>query len=183
MPGLHHSLSVSSIIAEASLRHCTRHARLSLLNLILNRSVLYFDLLLVLFLPLNFPNCSSPRETLSTFASFMRSYFFVSQPKTCLSELRRAFCPEESLFSFCSGIFRADNLFHRYWLRRCCLSLAEALPSLWYESLIFPSIWKSSFIFDFHKMRKPHHLTCFLPAYLSKMGSRTILGTINFSKA
>ena len=43
----------------------------------------------------NFPNCSSPRESASVYAAYLRSHFFVSQPKALrnrargyLSELR-----------------------------------------------------------------------------------------------
>ena len=50
----------------------------------------------------NFPNCSSPRESASVYAAYLRSHFFVSKPKALrsrargyLSELRRATCPEE----------------------------------------------------------------------------------------
>ena len=57
----------------------------------------------------NFPNCSSPRESASFYAAYMRSHFSVSQPNALrsrargyLSELRRATCPEESHLSFCS---------------------------------------------------------------------------------
>ena len=49
----------------------------------------------------NFPNCSSPRESASVFANYMRSHFSVSQSKALhrratgyFSELRRATCPE-----------------------------------------------------------------------------------------
>ena len=54
-------------------------------------------------------NCSSPRESALIFADYLKFHFSVSQPKTlrsrargCLSELRRATCPEESHSSFCS---------------------------------------------------------------------------------
>ena len=57
----------------------------------------------------NFPNCSSPRESASVYAAYLRSHFSVSQPKALrsrargyLSELRRATCPVESHSSFCS---------------------------------------------------------------------------------
>ena len=57
----------------------------------------------------NFPNCSSPRESASIYAAYLRSHFSVSQPKALrsiargyLSELRRATCPVESHSSFCS---------------------------------------------------------------------------------
>ena len=55
----------------------------------------------------NFPNCSSPRESASVYATYLRSHFSVSQPKTLrsrargyLSELRHATCLEESHSSF-----------------------------------------------------------------------------------
>ena len=55
----------------------------------------------------NFPNCSSPRESASVYAAYLRSHFSVSQPKTLrsrargyLSEVRRATCPVESHSSF-----------------------------------------------------------------------------------
>ena len=72
----------------------------------------------------NFPNCSSPRESVSVYAAYLRSHFSVSQPKTLrsrargyLSELRRATCLEESHSSFCSPfspakfLAAASNLF------------------------------------------------------------------------
>ena len=57
----------------------------------------------------NFPNCSSPRESASVYADYLRSHFFVPQPKALrsrvrgyLSALRQATCPEECHSSFCS---------------------------------------------------------------------------------
>ena len=57
----------------------------------------------------NFPNCSSPRESASVYAAYLRSHFSVSQPKALRSrargylyELRRATCSVESHSSFCS---------------------------------------------------------------------------------
>ena len=65
----------------------------------------------------NFPNCSSPRESASVFANYLRSHFSVSQPKALhsrargyLSELRRAKCPVESHSSFCSPFYTAEFL-------------------------------------------------------------------------
>ena len=50
----------------------------------------------------NFPNCSSPRESASVYAAYLRSHFSVSQPKALrsrargyLTELRRATCSVE----------------------------------------------------------------------------------------
>ena len=65
----------------------------------------------------NFPYCSSPRESASVYADYLRSHFYVSQPKALrsrargyLSELRRATCPEESHSSFCSPFSPAEFL-------------------------------------------------------------------------
>ena len=63
----------------------------------------------------NFPNCSSPRESALVYAAYLRSHFFVSQPKALrsrargyLSELHRATCSEESHSSFCSPFSLAE---------------------------------------------------------------------------
>ena len=65
----------------------------------------------------NFPNCSSPRELASVYAAYLRSHFSVSQPESLrsrardyLSELRRATCPKESHWSFCSFFSPAEFL-------------------------------------------------------------------------
>ena len=65
----------------------------------------------------NFPNCSSPRESASVYADYLRSHFSISQPKALhsrakgyLSELRRATCPVESHSSFCSPFILAEFL-------------------------------------------------------------------------
>ena len=65
----------------------------------------------------NFPNCSSPRESVSVYAAYLRSHFSVSQPKVLrsrargyLSKLRRATCPEESHSSFCLSFSPAEFL-------------------------------------------------------------------------
>ena len=75
----------------------------------------------------NFPNCSSPRESASVYAAYLRSHFSVSQPKAlrsrargcvfelrrargCVFELRRATCLEESHSSFCSPFTLAEFL-------------------------------------------------------------------------
>ena len=39
----------------------------------------------------NFPNCSSPRESASVYAAYLRSHFSVSQPKTLRSRARSYF--------------------------------------------------------------------------------------------
>ena len=63
------------------------------------------------------PNCSSPRELTLVYAAYLRSHFFVSQPKALcsrprgyLTELCRATCSEESHSSFCSPFSLAEFL-------------------------------------------------------------------------
>ena len=63
----------------------------------------------------NFPSCSSPRESASVYAAYLRSHFSVSKLKALrsrargyLSELRRATCPVESHSSFCSSFIPAE---------------------------------------------------------------------------
>ena len=65
----------------------------------------------------NFPNCSSPRESASVYAAYLRSHFSVSQPNALrsrargyLTELRQATCPVESHSSFCSPFSPAEFL-------------------------------------------------------------------------
>ena len=65
----------------------------------------------------NFPNYSSPRESASVYAAYLRSHFSVSQPKALrsrargyLSELHRITCPEKSHSSFCSPFSLAEFL-------------------------------------------------------------------------
>ena len=93
----------------------------------------------------NFPNCSSPKESASVFAGYLRFHFSVSQPKVLRSraggypiELCRATCPEESHSSFCfssptlnflrmpSTSSRLVSLAHT----KLCLSHAEVYSSL-----------------------------------------------------
>ena len=63
----------------------------------------------------NFSNCSSPTESASVHAAYLRSHFSVSQPKALrsrargyLTKLRRATCPVESHSSFCSPFSPAE---------------------------------------------------------------------------
>ena len=127
-----------------------------------------------------FANCSSPRESASIYAAYLRSHFSVSQPKALrsrargyLSELRRATCPVESHSSFCSPFTLAEFL-----AAASNLSLSTAtgpdkvsnpilkhLPRSGMDFFLhifnlswswhsFPSIWKTSSIIPIHKMRK-----------------------------
>ena len=79
-------------------------------------------------------NCSSPRESASVYAAYLRSHFFISQPEALrsrardyLTELRRATCPMESHSSFCSPFTLAEFL---HWPRQSCLPHAKAPSSL-----------------------------------------------------
>ena len=129
----------------------------------------------------NFPNCSSPRESASVYATYLRSHFSVSQPKTLcsrargyLSELRRATCPEESYSSLCSS-FSPAELFETAsnlssstatgpdkvaypmlkHLPRSGMDFLLYIFNLSWSSHSFPSIWKTSSIIPIHKMEKP----------------------------
>ena len=129
----------------------------------------------------NFPNCSSPRESASVYAAYLRSHFSVSQPKALrsrargyLSELRRATCPEEFHSPFCSPfsptelLAAASNLSSSTatgpdkvaypmlrHLPRSGMDFLLHIFSLSWSSHSFPSIWKTSSIIPIHKMGKP----------------------------
>ena len=89
------------------LRHGRRLALLSHLSLALNLCTLIVCSPSSSSSSPNFINCSSPRESASVYAAYLRSHFSVSQPKALrsrargyLTGLRRATCSEESLSSF-----------------------------------------------------------------------------------
>ena len=129
----------------------------------------------------NFPNCSSPRESASVYAAYLRSHFSVSQPKTLrsrargyLSELRRATCPVESHSSFCFPFCAAEFLAVASNLSsstatgpdKVAYSMLKHFPrsgmdfllhifNLSWSSHSFPSIWKTSSSIPIQKMGKP----------------------------
>ena len=172
-------------------RHGTRLALLFYLNL----CTLSFALSLALLLrPLTFPNCSSPRESASVYAAYLRSHFSISQPKALrsrargyLTELHRATCPVESHSSFYSPFTLAEFLAAASnlssftaidpdkvaypmlkHLSRCGMDFLLHIFNLSWSSHSFPSIWKTFSIIPIHKMGK--HLdspACFRPISLT----------------
>ena len=141
----------------------------------------------------NFPNCSSPRESVSVYAAYLRSHFSISQPKALrsrargyLSELRRATCPVEFHSSFCSPFTLAE--FHAAASNlssstatgpdKVAYPMLKHLPRSGMDFLlhIFNLSWSSlSFhledIFHYSHTQdgKASRLSCFLPAYLSHL--------------
>ena len=128
----------------------------------------------------NFPNCSSPRESTSVYAAYVRSHFSVSQPKALCSrargyitELRRATCPVESHSSFCSPFSPAEFLAAAFNLSsstatgpdKVAYPMLKHLPRSGMNFLLyifnlswslhsFPSIRKTSSIIPIHRMGK-----------------------------
>ena len=131
----------------------------------------------------NFPNCSSPRESTSVYAAYLRSHFSISQPKALLSS--HVPCGVSLvllLFLTCqiSCSCLQPLLVHCHWSRQSCLSHAKAPSSLWHgfssphlQSLlvfIFLSFHlKDIFHYSHTQNGKTSRLSCFLPAYLSHL--------------
>ena len=157
----------------------------------------------------NFPNCSSPRESASVYAAYLRSNFSISQSKTLrsrargyLTELSRATCPVESHLSFCSPFTLAEfhaaasNLSSSTASDKVAYPMLKHLPrsgmdfllhifNLSWSSYSFPSIWKTTSIIPIHKMGKPldspaSFRPIFLTSCVSKVFERIILFRLLF---
>ena len=147
----------------------------------------------------NFPNCSSPRESASVYAAYLRSHFFVSQPKAqrsrargYLTELHRGTWPVESHTSFCSSFSPAEFLAAASNLSsstatgpdKVAYLMLKHLPRSGMDFLLyifnlswslhsFSSIWKTSSIIPIHKMGKPlDSLASFRPISLTSCVSK-----------
>ena len=117
------------------------------------------------------PNCSSPRESASVYAAYLRSNFSVSQPKALrsrargyLTELRRTTCPVQFRSSFSSPfspaefLAAASNLSSSTTpdkLPRSGMDFLLHIFNLYWTSHSFPSIWKTSSFIPILKMGKP----------------------------
>ena len=147
----------------------------------------------------NFPNCSSPRESASIYAAYLRSHFSVCQPEALrsrargyLSELRQLTCLEESHSSFCSAFSPTEFLAAAFNLSsstatgpdKVAYPMLKHLPHSGMDFLLhifnhslsshsFPSIWKTFSIIPIHKMRKPlDSLASFRPISLTSCVSK-----------
>ena len=158
----------------------------------------------------NFFNCSSPRQSDSVFADYLRSHFSVSQPKTLRSrtknylfELRQATCSKESNSSFCSPFslakfVAARNLFLSTatgsdkvvylmlkHLPRSGIDFLLLIFNLFWCLHSFLSIWKTSSIVLIHEMGKlldspASFRTISLTSCVSKFFERIILSHLLF---
>ena len=135
----------------------------------------------------NFLNCSSPRESASVYAAYLRCHFSVSQLKSFCSP----FSPAEFLAaasnlssSTATGPDKVDYPMLKH-LPRSGMDFLLHIFNLSWSSHSFPSIWKTSFIIPIHKMGKPlDSPASFLPISLtscvSKLFERIILSRLLF---
>ena len=153
------------------------------------------------------PNCSSPRESASVYAAYLRSHFSVSQPKALrsrargyLTELRRALWSLTRPFALLSLSLNFMRLPPNLSSStatgpdKVAYPMLKHLPrsgillhmfNLSWSSHSFPSIWKTSSIILIHKMGKPlDSPASFRPISLtscvSKLFERIILSRLPF---
>ena len=181
------------------LRHGRRLALLFHLNLILN---LHSLLRSIAGSPSssssspNFPNCSSPRESASVYAAYLRSHFPVSQPKALRSRARgylTELAEPHALWSL-TRPFVLPSLPLKFspapypmlkHLPRSGMGFLLHIFNLSWSSHSFPSIWKTSSIIPIYKVGKPlDSLASFrsisLTSYVSKLFERIILSRVLF---
>ena len=175
------------------LRHGRRLALLFHPNQTRKLYTLFFALSLALLPclpPLHFPNCSSPGESASLYAAYLRPHISVSQPKTLrsrargyLTELRRATCPEEYHSSFCSPFSPTELLAAASNLSsstatgpdKVAYPMLQHFPRSGTDFLISPGLYipflpSGRHLLLFPSTRwKTSRLFCFFPAYLSHL--------------
>ena len=154
----------------------------------------------------NFPNCSSPRESASVYAAYLRSHFSISQPKAMrsrsrgyLSELRQATCPVESHSSFCSpftlakflaaasnlssstaiGPDKAAYLMLKH-LPRSGMDFLHHIFNLSWSSHSFPSVWKTSLLFPYIRWESLSTLLLLPGLSLSPPASQSCLNASSY---
>ena len=99
----------------------------------------------------NFPNCSSPRESASVYAAYLRSHSSFCSPFSPAEFLAAA----SNLSS--STVTGPDKVAYPMLkhLPRSGMDLLLCIFNLSWSSHSFPSIWKTSSIIPIHKMGKP----------------------------
>ena len=143
----------------------------------------------------NFPDCSSPRESASVYATYLGSHFSIFQPKAL-----RVTCSEESHLSFCSPfsldefLVAASNLFSStatgpdkvafLMLKHLPCSGMDFLPHIFnlsWSSHSFPSSWKTYSIIPIHIMGKPLDSPAFFrPISLTSLNASFYLNYSSF---
>ena len=143
----------------------------------------------------NIANCSSPKESASVYAAYLRSHFSVSQPNALcsrargyLSDLHRATCSKKSHSSFCSSFSLAEFLAAASNLssstatgpHEVAYSMLKHFPRSGMDFLLhifnlswtlhsFPFHLEDIFHYSHTQDEKTSRLSCFLPAYLSHL--------------
>ena len=140
------------------------------------------------------PNCSSPRESASVYAAYLRSHFSFLSQRPCVAEPEATSLSSaepralwSSLVLLLSLLSRGIScgylqplLIHCHWSRQSCLSHAKASSSLWHgfssshlqSFLVFTFLsfhLEDIFYYSHTQDGKTSRLSCFLPANLSHL--------------